>query len=43
MTFKKRLSIILGLSFVFLCGFGTDFTENQTQNTIHLASDRLQT
>ncbi len=43
MTFKKRLSIILGLSFVLVCGFGTDFTENQTQNTFHIASDRLQT
>ncbi len=43
MTFKKRLSIILGLSFVLVCGFGTNFTENQTQNTFHIASDRLQT
>lgn len=43
MTFKKKVCLILGLSLVLVCGFGTDFTENQTQNTFHIASDRLQT
>lgn len=43
MTFKKKVCIILGLSLVLVCGFGSNLTENQTQNTFHIASDRLQT
>ncbi|AOR98934.1 hypothetical protein Bsub01_00629 [Bacillus subtilis] len=42
MTFKKKVCLILGLSLVLVCGFGS-LTENQTQNTFHIASDRFQT
>ncbi len=43
MNFKKSVSIILGLSLILVCSFGTNLTENQTQNAFHIASDRLQT
>lgn len=43
MTFKKKVCLILGLSLVLVCGFGSNLTENQTQNTFHIASDRFQT
>lgn len=43
MTFKKKVCLILGLSLVLVCGFGSNLTEDQTQNTFHIASDRFQT
>lgn len=43
MTFKKKVCLILGLSLVLVCGFESNLTENQTQNTFHIASDRFQT
>lgn len=43
MTFKKKVCLILGLSFVLVCGFGSSLTENQTQNSFQITSVRLQT
>lgn len=43
MTFKKKVCLILGLSLVLVCGFGSNLTVDQTQNTFYIASDRLQT
>ncbi|AGF26511.1 MULTISPECIES: hypothetical protein [Bacillus] len=40
---KKSIFIILGLSLSFICEVGVNSVEKQAQDTIKVASDRLQT
>ncbi|MEC2152557.1 hypothetical protein P9G51_15400, partial [Bacillus velezensis] len=43
MNFKKSIFIVLGLSLTLVCGLGMNTVEKQAQDTIKVASDRLQT
>ncbi len=43
MNFKKSIFIVLGLSLTLVCGLGMNSVEKQAQDTIKVASDRLQT
>ncbi|WP_262926976.1 hypothetical protein [Bacillus velezensis] len=43
MNFKKSIFIVLGLSLTLVCGLGMSSVEKQAQDTIKVASDRLQT
>lgn len=42
-SMKKSIFIILGLSLTLVCGLGMNSVEKQAQDTIKVASDRLQT
>lgn len=43
MNFKKSIFIVLSLTLTLVCGLGMNSAEKQAQDTIKVASDRLQT